>query len=289
MHQWLKELDDLLRGKKTELGQLAEGTRHIRLPPLVAVSLALGIIYGLFMGLFAVLTRTPPNGLQLVASAIKTPALFFLTLVVTFPSLYVFSALLGVRLSPVDTLRLVVAAIAVNLAVLASFALINLLFTISTTSYHFMVLLNVVFFTIAGLIGLGFLLNVLRRLEVAQHEPERPPQAGLAPADGPEAAGVREENPGEPTAAPGDAKKPALPPLPERPPLLPWPLPPQRTRARKVFQVWVVLYALVGAQMGWVLRPFIGAPSLPFSWLRGREANFFIAVLRTLGKLLGER
>ena len=41
---------------------------------------------------------------------------------------------------------------------------------------------------------------------------------------------------------------------------------------------WVVLFGLVGAQMGWVLRPFIGKPGLPFVWFRGRESNFFEAV-----------
>ena len=50
--------------------------------------------------------------------------------------------------------------------------------------------------------------------------------------------------------------------------------------------VWIFIYALVGAQMGWILRPFIGAPDLPFTFFRERQANFFIDVLRTLGELL---
>jgi hypothetical protein len=49
-----------------------------------------------------------------------------------------------------------------------------------------------------------------------------------------------------------------------------------------------MIYALVGAQMGWILRPFIGAPSLSFQLFRGREANFFVDFLRTLGQLLGQ-
>jgi len=56
--------------------------------------------------------------------------------------------------------------------------------------------------------------------------------------------------------------------------------------ARRTFQVWLVIYALVGAQMGWVLRPFIGSPTLDFEWFRGREANIFIDVIRTIGELL---
>ena len=35
--------------------------------------------------------------------------------------------------------------------------------------------------------------------------------------------------------------------------------------------------------MGWVLRPFIGNPNMPFTLFRGRESNFFMAVLQTLG------
>ncbi len=37
--------------------------------------------------------------------------------------------------------------------------------------------------------------------------------------------------------------------------------------------------------MGWVLRPFIGHPDLPFTWFRGRESNFFQGVLHTLQSL----
>ena len=50
---------------------------------------------------------------------------------------------------------------------------------------------------------------------------------------------------------------------------------------KTVFKLWVIVFALVGAQMGWVLRPFIGNPNLPFTWFRGRESNFFQAVLHT--------
>ena len=50
---------------------------------------------------------------------------------------------------------------------------------------------------------------------------------------------------------------------------------------KAVFRCWMVLFALVGSQMGWVLRPFVGSPNLPFTWFRGRESNFFQAVLQT--------
>jgi hypothetical protein len=51
---------------------------------------------------------------------------------------------------------------------------------------------------------------------------------------------------------------------------------------RSVFACWMIVFALVGAQMGWVLRPFIGAPHLPFTPFRERKSNFFEAVLNAL-------
>lgn len=55
---------------------------------------------------------------------------------------------------------------------------------------------------------------------------------------------------------------------------------------RLVFGCWVVVFAVVGAQMGWVLRPFIGSPAQAFTWFRVRDSNFFEAVLNALRTLL---
>lgn len=273
MLEWLKELDDLLRGRKTTGEALAQGTGHLRLGPFVAAAVALGVVYGACMGLFAVANHeVPEKWLQLLATTLKVPALFFFTLVVTFPSLYVFSALLGVRLGPSDTLRLLVAAVAVNLTVLASFGPITAFFTVSTTSYHFMKLLNVIFFTIAGVIGLGFLLGVLRRLEEAQ-------AAEAVPAR----VVDRENDDGDESPEPDQQGESA-------PTLMPWVPSPRPMRARVVFRIWIVIYAVVGAQMGWILRPFIGDPELArkgFVLFRGRQANIFIDFFENLGKLLG--
>ena len=54
---------------------------------------------------------------------------------------------------------------------------------------------------------------------------------------------------------------------------------------KTVFRLWVIVFALVGAQMGWVLRPFVGNPDMPFTWFRRRESNFFQAVLHTFQSL----
>jgi hypothetical protein len=58
----------------------------------------------------------------------------------------------------------------VMLAILSSIGPIVAFFSISTTSYSFMVLLNVAVFGVAGILGLSFLLQTLHRISIAQEE-----------------------------------------------------------------------------------------------------------------------
>ena len=54
----------------------------------------------------------------------------------------------------------------------------------------------------------------------------------------------------------------------------------------RVLLWWVALYAVVGAQMAWLLRPFFNQTDV---FLRARSGNFFEAVLRLLGDFLKSR
>ena len=46
---------------------------------------------------------------------------------------------------------------------------------------------------------------------------------------------------------------------------------------------WLVLYAFVGIQMGWMLRPFIGAPDMATGFFRSEPfSNAYIVVLRLI-------
>jgi hypothetical protein len=56
---------------------------------------------------------------------------------------------------------------------------------------------------------------------------------------------------------------------------------------RNVMRLWVLLYGLVGSQMAWTLRPFVGAPSLPFELFRNLGGTFFANVIGSLGEVLG--
>src|SRR5207253_3538075 len=122
-----------------------------------------------------------PEVLLLLNGMLKVPALFLLTLAVTFPSLYVFNALVGSRLRPVALGRLMAAALGVTLAVLASFGPIVAFFSVTTTSYPFILLLNVAVFAAAGLLGMGFLLQTLFRISAALRSPAPDPPSGEPP------------------------------------------------------------------------------------------------------------
>src|SRR5207249_3801304 len=92
---------------------------ELGLRTFVPLAIGLGATYGLFMGWYNVAwywgKGNNQGWTQLLAGMVKLPALFLLTLLVTFPSLYVFNALVGTRLGFLAVLRLLVGAITVNL------------------------------------------------------------------------------------------------------------------------------------------------------------------------------
>lgn len=52
---------------------------------------------------------------------------------------------------------------------------------------------------------------------------------------------------------------------------------------RYTLLLWICLYAIVGIQMGWMFRPFVGNPGLPVSFFRQEPfTNAYIAVVRVL-------
>lgn len=252
---WFRQLDQLLRGEKTRAEDMATGKLEVSLRTFVPFAIALGATYGFFMGWYALAQhwgrqaagQAPyaSNGImQTIASTVKLPSLFLLTLLVTLPSLYVFNALVGTRLSFAAVLRLLVASIVVNMAIAASLGTILAFFTLSTTSYHFMVVLNVALLAISGAVSLGFLLKTLKRLT--------PTGITYPPTDAE----------GERTAPPPSA-------------------------ANTIFYIWIVIYSLVGMQMGWLLRPFVGRPDAPFEWFRARQGNFFQGLFDNLQRMIG--
>ena len=56
---------------------------------------------------------------------------------------------------------------------------------------------------------------------------------------------------------------------------------------RNVVRLWVLIYAFVGSQMAWTLRPFIGAPRLQFELFRQLGGNFYANIFASIGEILG--
>jgi hypothetical protein len=228
----LRSVDEILRGRHTSEEALASGSVTIPARTLVRLGLALGAVYGASLGTYGLFHGGELAWLQLLSATVKLPLVFLLTLAVTFPSLYVFAALLRSPLGRAATARLLLVVIVIDLAVLASLGPVFAFFAASTQSYHFLLLLNVAFAVAGGIISLVVLRRAAQVLFRGAEEP-------------------------------------------------------QRRSGRRLLLTWCLVYGAVGAQMGWLLRPFLGAPEQPFAWLRGRDASFFEAVLGSLRGLFG--
>jgi hypothetical protein len=270
MWNGINQLDRLLRGDATHPSALRYGAVLIPVQQVSAVVLGLGLLYGLCMASFAMCNGADAILQRITATMLKVPALFFLTLAITFPSLYIFNALVGSRLSADAVLQLLVSALGVMMAVLASMGPIVAFFSVSTTSYSFMLLLNVAVFTVAGLLGLRFLFLTLHRLSRARNGADIDEDAvaleeefdRLVEIDPQRAIDILPELQVEKRRGALDRK--------EREEANP--------KVQTIFRIWVVVFGLVGAQLSWVMRPFIGSGVEKFQWFSPRESSFFEAV-----------
>jgi hypothetical protein len=316
----LYQLDRILRGDMTRPGALRKGVLPIDASSITVLIIVLGFIYGACMGCYALFRQEGSSPAQFLMTIGKVPLLFGLTFLITFPSLYVFNALVGSRLSLRAVGQLVVSGLAVMLTILASLGPIVAFFSLSTTSYRFMLLLNVAIFTVAGLLGLRFLLITLHRLTLAQSNedshlltaPVSPTPTAAPVAITTQPSGQPQQQPqieaqGQPQT-PGEAAPIEIPdastPLRDLPdpwgqPTMPQAPPPLSQRdmgaldrqqgeawgrsVGRVFMIWTCVFGLVGSQMAWVLRPFLGAPTHDFALFRMRDSSFFEALWRALG------
>lgn len=271
----LYQLDRILRGDATRPEHLKKAQIEIPIVGISVTIICLAVIYGFCMGVFA-LVRGFENSaytsalMQTSASMCKVPLLFMLTLLVTFPSLYVFNALAGSKLRMIPVLKLLIASLSVNISVLASMGPILAFFSLSTPNYSFIVLLNVIVFAVAGILGLVFLIQTLGRLTEQESK-------------------TRSTLPTDVHRTPESLSKTPVPTQPtsgyHRKKTGPLDLPPNMVLGSSVWRVfycWLAVFCLVGCQMGWVLRPFIGTPNLPFEWFRARHSNFFEAVFNLI-------
>jgi len=214
-------------------------------------------VFGLSLGVYALSSRAEPDFRFLLADIVKMPLLLFFTSAVTIPSLYVFGALRGLRFSAREFAAMLMVAHTILAAVLGSLAPVVAFFALTTISYSFMVVLTVIACTIAGFLG-------VRAFVRAMNEPPTDILAGAAvSADAP---GLAEDTPSS-----GMFSRPAH----------------VDKNAWQLLGWWVALYIFVGIQMGWILRPFIGSPELPFILFRGKSGSMIESVLHHIHVLFG--
>lgn len=178
--------------------------------------------------------------LQALASTVKLPVLFLLTLAICLPTLYLFNLLCGGRLSARQALALALTAITVTSNLTLAFAPISLFFMITAQSYAFFVLLNVAILTLTGSIGLHFMVQGIRSLNVTT-------QSEVTLASALE--------------------------------FVPTPTRMAQPVSMTLLNIWLLLYGFVGTQLGWTLRPFFGDPDRPFILFRTIESNFYMGIL----------
>ncbi|HEY9643286.1 MAG TPA: hypothetical protein V6C57_22545, partial [Coleofasciculaceae cyanobacterium] len=234
-------------------------------------------IYGAIIG-------SSSSWLQVIASAIKLPALYLITLSICLPTLFFFDILFGSALSFSQYAALSLITVSVISVLLFSFAPITLFFLISIHDYNFFLLLNVAIFTLTGLVGIRLFYEGMRSISRTQELnlselifSETTPQV-LAPVN--DFAPIPEGAIIQPAAAVAGQLQPAERAIAAKEDGL------QKTRIR-LLKFWLVLYGLVGSQLGWTLRPFFGAPGEPFQLFRTIEGNFYAQVWRSLLTFFG--
>lgn len=219
----LNYLDSILRHREAHFGDIFANREILRqIVLLLAIVFALSAFHGLAMGMSSGI-------LQMLSSSVKVPVLYLVTLAVCFPSLYVVNVIMGSRLSFLQTLALILLAMALNAILLAACSPIAVFFSLTGSSYHFLKLLHVVIFAFSGAWGmLGLWRGLHAMCEVSELYPRQ---------------------------------------------------------AVRILQIWVVIFAFVGTQMAWSLRPFIGKPGIGFQIFRDQESNFYQGVWSSIQEL----
>lgn len=241
----------LLRDRKTFLEEVRTQTKlESKIFSLLAASSLFFAVYGAILGAYG-------GGLQIISSAIKLPALYLLTLLICLPTLYFFDILAGSKLDFRQYLVMALTAVAVISVLLFSFAPVILFFLISIRDYIFFLLLNVAVMGLTGAVGVRLFYKGMRDMVID-------PQAdSLTAVDGIEAV--------VPPAVAAHDKKRA-----------------KQSSRRYLLQSWILLYALVGSQLAWTLKPFLDVGTGDFRLFQPEvDQNFYAQVLRAVGTMLG--
>lgn len=180
----------------------------------------------IFFGFYGFIMGAYGHWYQSLVSAIKLPALYLITLIICFPTLYIFNVLFGSKCKVEQYLCLLMSAMGLISILLCAFAPITLFFLLSIYDYHFYLLLNVVILGVTGFFGIQFFYKGMKKLMKVD-------EIGYE---------IR----------------------------------------YKILLGWLFLYGIIGSQLSWTLRPFMGTPGEPFQLFRPVESNFYSAVFKSV-------
>lgn len=140
-HGWRGAIDDLLRSPSDFVARGATGTSR-RLVPTLVVAVACLVAYGLAAGFYH-------GGMQPLVSAIKAPLLVLGSLVLCLPSLFVFGALAGVDWTGRRFATVAAGLLGIACLLLAALLPAQWLFSVSSRSLRFVVVLHGLFWLVA--------------------------------------------------------------------------------------------------------------------------------------------
>jgi hypothetical protein len=151
----------LLRDRQSFLEEIHNSERlNSKIFALLAISFGGFFVYGGIIG--ATNSQMP---LQILSSAIKLPALYLITLIVCVPTLYIFNAFFGSRLTMKQHWAYLLTAITVIAVLLCGFAPVSLFFLLTVNDKFFFLLLNVAVFALTGILGVSFLYKMMKPID----------------------------------------------------------------------------------------------------------------------------
>ncbi len=215
----------LLRERQQFLEEIRQGVKlKSKIFGLLISSIVFFGIYGAILGAYS-------TWMQCLVSAIKLPALYLLTLIICFPTLYFFNVMFGSKRTFQQYLTLLMTAMAMISVLLFGFAPVSLFFLLSSPNYNFFLVLNVAIMAITGFLGVSFIYQGMHFLSEQDAE--------------------------------------------------------GKDIRLNILRFWLGLYAFVGTQLGWTLRPFFGSSGTAFQLFRNRESNFYLSLWQSIMSLGG--
>ena len=282
-------LTSLLRDRESFLDEVRAG---VRLPSKI---ISLLVCSSLFLSVYGAIIGAYHSWMQALSSAVKLPALYLITLLICLPTLFFASIIFGSKRTFGQFFAIALTAVSVTSVLLFSFASIALFFMISTNHYQFIILINVIIFSVTGYIGVSFLRkaanivleedldqgveqNLDRYLEsnmqdVRIQEQEIKEQKIQEQNLNIETIESQQKKPSESNIK-KELQKESIKDITSR------------TIRQRIVKYWLFLYAFVGIQLGWSLRPFFGTPGSPFQLFRDREGNIYMSIIQSLISLL---